>query len=244
MILAVDALQIIVPIVVWATFVTWLVRRLQRPRRRRAALKSIAHSLGLQFDPARRRDLAGFTQFDAFDLGTISYTSNTITGRAKFQSKPVAVNMGDMRSASFASGGSYRYSTHRPVTLDISYLLLAIELHTAVTLTVQSRSLLDKLVTTSRSDHVDALSAEFHRAFEVRTKDKRVADEVMNRRMMEFFLETRPPFVQCGSSFLFVSSTSARWKPDEFLVHLDWVKRFLELWSKHLGNERAGGASV
>lgn len=240
MILAVDALQIIVPIVVWATFVGWLVVRLQRPRRRRAALGSIAHSLGLQFDPARRRDLAGFTQFDAFDFGTISYTSNTITGRAKFQSKPVAVNMGDMRSASFASGVGPS-SNRRPVTLDISYLLLAITLHTAPTVTIRSTSFLDRLVTTSKSDYGDALSAEFHRAFEVRTKDKRVADEVMNQRMMEFFLETRPPFVQFGSSFLFVSSTSSRWKPDEFLLQLNWTKRFLELWhfEKELRSQRS-----
>jgi hypothetical protein len=83
-------------------------------------------------------------------------------------------------------------------------------------------------------DDIDFESAEFSKSFFVKSRDRRFAYDVIDARMMEFLMATRPTTIDIEIGQCCVSDGQTRWSPDEFLNHLDWVNRFFEKWPAHI----------
>ena len=104
----------------------------------------------------------------------------------------------------------------------------------APTLLVRPEGLFDKLKGAIGFDDIDFESEEFSRKFYVQSSDKRFAYDVLHPRMMEFLLKEQPDALDLEGGALCVSDGSRLWEPDDFRARLDFVRRFCELWPRHL----------
>ena len=81
-----------------------------------------------------------------------------------------------------------------------------------------------------RKVHTD----QFNRRFWVQSNDKRFAYDVLHPRMMEFLLAQLGSAIDLEGGAMCVSDGNSRWEPEEFRAQLDFVRRFCDLWPRHL----------
>lgn len=202
----------------------------KREQERRAALEALASSLGLRFEP--EDDDAHddeYAQFEIFRRGHSRTAKHTMRGRIELFGRPCEICAGDFRYKITSGSGKSR-STR---TYIFSYLIV----HPpwpAPTLLVRPEGFFDKVKGALGFDDIDFESEDFNRRFWVQSSDKRFAYDVLHPRMMEFLLAQLGSAIDLEGGAMCVSDGQRRWEPDEFRREIDFVRRFCDLWPRHL----------
>lgn len=222
---AVLVLVLFVGIAVTAAILSW-----QAEQKRRAAMQALAQELGLQYvagDDASHDD--EYAQFAIFRRGHSRVAQNTLRGRLELFGRPCPVVLGDFRYKVTRSNGKSSSTT----TYRFSYLIV----HPpwpSPSLLVRPEGLFDKLKGAFGFDDIDFESSEFSKRFYVQSDDKRFAYDVLHPRMMEFLLAERPPMLDLEGGALCLSDGQRRWDPAGYRGQLAFLRRFCELWPRHL----------
>jgi hypothetical protein len=199
--------------------------------KRRAALATLAHRLGLHFDPSHDPDHdERYAHFEVFRKGHSRAAYNTIQGELELDGRRLAVRMGD-----------FTYKTEEPdddgtrtVTHHLSYAIVATPFPHAPALLIRPEGMFDRIASFFGFDDIDFESAEFSRRFCVKSDDKRFAYDVVHPRMMEFLLRTDPPTVDVEHGRCLVCDGRRRWEPARFETTLRWIVAFFDLWPEHV----------
>lgn len=200
---------------------------------RQEALAAFARDFGLSFDPSHDSDHDDdYSQFEIFRRGHSRVAMNTMQGTVELFARPCRVRCGDFRYKVTTSSGK----NTRTTTYLFSYLIVHPPWNTPPLL-VRPEGLFDKIAGAFGFDDIDFESEEFSKRFYVKSTDKRFAYDVLHPRMMEFLLEQRPPALDIENGALCLSDGARRWDPPTFRRHAEFVKRFCELWPRHLVKE-------
>jgi len=153
-------------------------------RKRREALAVMALRLGLDYREAADRSLADrFGFLNALAQGSNRYAFNILAGH--YQGREVLVFDYHYETHSCDSKG--RQQTHHHY---FSFFILLLP-QSFPELRITREGWLSKIAQAFGYDDIDLESAEFSRAFCVRSKDKKFAYDVCNGQMMEYLLANR-----------------------------------------------------
>lgn len=156
----------------------------QAARKRREALSALAIRLGLNFNPAEDYELAGRFEFlNQLAQGENRYATNVLSGT--YQQNEVRVFDYHYETHTNDSKGN-RQTHHHWFSFFILTLPAAFP-----ELTIRRENFLMKIAEVFGYQDIDFESAEFSRAFCVRSKDKKYAYDVCNAKMMEYLLANR-----------------------------------------------------
>ena len=247
-----EFVQVLIPLFILLAIVVVVVS-IGSAQKRREGLKKLAATLGWSFHAKHTAaaDAAGWFQeftnafksgyadqetykpFGVFTRGGNRRPYNTLRGPRSFSlgdgpPRPCPVLAGDF---SYTTGSGENETTRR-----FSYLL--VELAAVTTplpqTAVRPEGFMDKLGGLFGFDDIDFESVEFSDAFHVTGQDKRFAYDLLDPRMMQFLLDTRPPMVQVNGRHLCLAGGADTWTPEEFGQRLSWVERFLARWPRQL----------
>lgn len=153
-------------------------------RKRREALFELATRLGLNFSPGDDYGLADrFAFLDKLAQGDNRYASNVISG--SYRQQQVLVFDYHYETHSTDSKG-HRQTHHHYFSFFILLLPLSFP-----ELKISREGFFSKIAQALGYDDIDFESAEFSRAFCVRSKDRKFAYDVCNAQMMEYLLANR-----------------------------------------------------
>jgi hypothetical protein len=172
---------IIVCAIIWAAIAA---------QKRRRELTELAARLGLDFRPEKDAGLAdGFSFFKRLGQGRDRYAYNILSGQ--FDRQRVMVFDYHYKT------GSGKNTHHHHFTFFILYLPRDFP-----ELLIVPEGFFSKLAQAFGFEDIDFESAEFSRAFCVRSKDKRFAYDVCNPQMMEYLLANRDLGLEIEGPFL------------------------------------------
>jgi len=153
-------------------------------RRRRQALAGLAARLGLRFDPDADHGLAGqFGFLDKLAMGDNRHAFNVLSG--PFRGHEIMAFDYHYETHSTDSKGN-RTTHHHYLSVFILFLPRSFP-----ELRIVREGWFSKIAQVFGYDDIDFESAEFSRAFCVRSKDKKFAYDVCHTRMMEYLLANR-----------------------------------------------------
>lgn len=187
-------------------------------KKRREELSALAARLGLRFEPEDNRMLADqFVFLDHLAQGENRYAFNVLSG--EYQEKEMLVFDYHYETHSTDSKGNRQTHHHY-----FSFFILMLP---AVfpELRVTREGLLSKIAQAFGYDDIDFESAEFSRAFCVRSKDKKFAYDVCNSQMMEYLLANRDLSIEIERGALALAFDS-RLSAEQIEVNL---QRLLEI---------------
>jgi hypothetical protein len=203
-------------------------------KKRREALRAIAGQLGWDFAPSRdTHHDEEYAHFEIFRRGHSRYAYNTMYGTATIGGHTHPAKMGDFEYKVTSSNGKTTTTT----TYTFSYLIVHLPFSGVPDLLIRREGMLDKLAGLVGFDDIDFESAEFSRKYYVKSTDKRFAYDVLHPRMMEFLLAETPPMIDIEYGALCLSDGQRRWQPDRFRDEIAFVRRFCDLWPRHLLKE-------
>lgn len=179
-----DGGGIVIIILFIALMVVAAIYSARAAKKRREELSVLAARLGLQFDPANNGALADQFEFlDHLAQGDNRYAFNVLSG--EYQKNEILVFDYHYETHSTDSKG-HRQTHHHYFSFFI--LLLPVSFPE---LRITKEGLLSKIAQAFGYADIDLESAEFSRAFCVRSKDKKFAYDVCNSQMMEYLLANR-----------------------------------------------------
>jgi hypothetical protein len=153
-------------------------------RKRREELATLAARLGLTFDPGNNYNLADrFGFLNQLAQSENRYAFNVLTGQ--YQQNEVLVFDYHYETHSTDSKGN-RTTSH----FYFSFFILMLPM-SFPELKITHESLLSKIAQAFGYDDIDFESAEFSKAFCVRSKDKKFAYDVCNAKMIEYLLANK-----------------------------------------------------
>lgn len=148
-------------------------------RERREAMTALAARLGLSFHPDKDRDLADQLDFLAkIDQGSNRYAYNRLSGTYEGH---------EIMACDFHYQTGSGKNTHHH-HLSVFTLLLP---RSFPELIISPEGLFSKIAQALGYDDIDLESAEFSRAFCVRSRDKKFAYDICHSGMMEYLLARR-----------------------------------------------------
>lgn len=153
-------------------------------RQRRAAMAGLAAQLGLRFRPDKNRGLADQLSFlNKLDEGSNRYVYNCLDGWHQGHE----ITIFDYHYETYSHGGKGgRKTQHHHLTV------LALVLPRSFPeLVITPEGLFSKIAQAIGFEDIDFESAEFSRAFCVRSSDKKFAYDVCHGLMMEYLLANR-----------------------------------------------------
>ena len=202
-------------------------------KKRREELAALAERLGFRFDPNNDSSHDDeYAQFEIFRRGHSRVAKNTLTSTVELFERSCRLVMGDFRYKITSGSGKNRRTT----TYNFSYLIVHPPWQTPPLL-IRPEGVWDKLKGAFGFDDIDFESDEFSRKFYVQSSDRKFAYDVLHARMMEFLLQNSPPMIDIEDGALCLSGGRRRWEPDRFEGAIDLVRRFCELWPRHLVKE-------
>lgn len=213
-----------------AIFVVAIVFGAKAARARREALSALAATLGFSFDPSDDRTLSARLQpFSPFSAGKDRRGYNTLSGNVEVNGKALRIQTGDYRyTTESGTGKDRRETTHR-----ISYLACKLPISLMVTMRVRTEGFLDRIAGAIGFDDIDFESAEFSRKFHVSGSDRKIVYDLLDPRMIEWYLTSDPPTLQIVADQL-VLTRGGTWKPEEFEPKIEWLRQFVSRWPEHL----------
>jgi hypothetical protein len=232
---------VLVPVVFFAllggfAFAVYATR--QQAKARTAALGRLAARLGWRFHGEERDEGLDETypQFDQFGRGHSRYAYNRLSGCIQGFDTELPAEAGDYHYKVTSGAGKHR-STR---TCQFSYLLVTLPFGPLLpSLRVRPENLLDKLEGAIGFEDIDFESAEFSRRHHVSSDNRRFTYALIDPRMIQFLLDTRPPAFELGAGVLLVMAEggASRWEPREFDAALAWANGFIARWPAHLAND-------
>ena len=164
-------------------------------KKRREELLQLAAKLGFSFVPEKDYDLAKHYGFlDKLAQGSNRYAFNILSGR--YQNH--VVHAFDYHYETHSTDSKGRQQTHHHY---LSCFVLRLP-QTFPELTIGREGWLSKVAQVFGYDDIDFESAEFSRAFCVRSKDKKFAYDVCHAQMMEYLLANRDLSVEIEHNIL------------------------------------------
>jgi hypothetical protein len=219
------AIVLVVLLVVVGAWYAW-----KQEQERKRQIASLADRLGLRFfeadDPDHDEE---YSQFEIFRRGHSRAAQNTLVGYLELFGRECPLRLGDFRYRVTTSNGKTTSTT----TYRFSYLIVHPPWSTPPLL-VRPEGLFDKIAGAFGFDDIDFESEEFSRRFCVKSTDKRFAYDVLHPRMMEFLLAEKPPMLDIENGALCLSDGSRRWTPEQYEQNIALVRRFCDLWPRHL----------
>lgn len=203
----------------------------RKEAQRLAQISAVCDRRGWTFDPARWPVHRSFPQFDLFTTGDDRRGTNTIRGDFQAHGARLGLIMGDYtyETTSTDSKGNRTTTTH---TAGYAIATLPPAWQTP-TLDVRPENFLDRIGAALGFDDIDFESAQFSRAFHVKSPERRFAYDVIHPRMMEFLLRgARPRFTLSGGALLLHGVYRA--SPEQSEATADWLAAFFELWPAYL----------
>lgn len=218
-------IPLVIAIVIVAAYLSWAAQK-----KRREELTALAQELGWSFDPSHDHSHdERFGQFEIFRRGHSRSAYNTLRGRIQSLQTDCAVTMGDYTyKITSGSGKDRRTRTYR-----FSYVIVQLPFFTPELL-VRPEGVFDKLAGAFGFDDIDFESVEFSKRFYVKSSNKRFAYDVIDPRMMEFLLQSRPPMVDLERGACVVSDGRSKWEPARFKATLTWLDSFFDHWPNHV----------
>jgi hypothetical protein len=153
-------------------------------RKRREELLTLSRRLGLGFSPGNNYELANrFGFLNQLVQGDNRYAFNVVSGI--YRENPVLVFDYHYETHSNTGKGNHHTQHHY-----FSFFILSLPV-SFPELRITHEGLLSKIAQALGYADIDFESAEFSRAFCVRSKDRKFAYDVCNPRMIEFLLANR-----------------------------------------------------
>ncbi len=232
---------VLVPVLILITlgaiaFAVYFAR--QQARARTVALGGLASRLGWRFHGEEKDEGLDETypQFDQFGRGHSRYAYNRLSGCIQGFDTELSAEAGDYHYKVTSGSGKHR-STR---TCEFSYLVVTLPFGPLLpSLRVRPENFWDKLAGAMGFEDIDFESAEFSRRHRVSSDNRRFTCALIDSRMIEFLLGTRPPAFELGAGVLLVlpSGGASRWEPREFDAAVTWAGGFIARWPAHLAND-------
>jgi len=220
---------IVVPILLVVAFIGWLAWRAEQ--KRREELAALAHRLGLRFEPGRDRSHdERYHHFEVFRQGHSRCALNVLSGSITQHELAWPVLLGDYEYKITTSNGKSTSTT----TYRFSFLIVHLPYAGVADVLIRPEGLFDRLKSVVGFDDIDFESAEFSRAFYVKSPDRRFAYDLIDARMMEFLLGTRPSLIDMENDRILITDGRNRWKPAQFEGQLKWVQEYVDRWPRHV----------
>jgi hypothetical protein len=195
-------------------------------QKRRRELEAVAQRLGLSFSPEKDYSMATRFEFlKHLDRGSNRYAYNIISGT--FQGHEVIAFEYHYETKSHSSKGGTRTQHHH-----ISACLLLLP-GIFPELTIAKEGFFSKIAQAFGYDDIDFESAEFSRAFCVRSPDKRFAYDVCNTGMMEYLLANRELVIEIDRNVLSLAFETTL-RPDAFELNLVRLVELRQLMPDYL----------
>jgi len=230
------AILIIIPVIAIVAILAYFAWKAERQRT--LDLMAMAHQLGFQFDPGRDRSLdSRYAHFEVFRQGHSRSASNLMSGDLACGDRTCSTLMGDYEYKITTSNGK----TTQTTTYRFSFAILHLPYAGVSDVLIRPEGFVDKIKSAMGFDDIDFESSEFSRCFFVKSPDKRFAYDLIDPRMMEFLLATRPPPIDMERGRILLTDGHRRWKPAEFQQHLQWVQQYFDHWPRHLVDRLEGG---
>jgi hypothetical protein len=219
---------IIVAVAVAAVAGIYLAWKAEQERKR--AMQALAAKLGFRFvetpDPDHDER---YSQFEIFRRGHSRVALHTMVGNLELLGRQCPARCGDFRyKVTRSTGKSTSTTTYR-----FSYLIVDLPWRTPPLL-VRPEGVFDKLAGAFGFDDIDFESDEFSRRFYVKSGDKKFAYDVIHPRMMEFLLAERPAMLDVEAGAVCLSDGQRRWQPADYERTIAFLRRFFDLWPRHL----------
>ena len=164
-------------------------------RRRREELFALATRLGLSFHQEKDRALASrFGFLDKLAQGSNRYAFNVLSGNHRGHQ----VFVFDYHYETHSTDSKGRQQTHHHY---FSFFILILPM-SFPELRITREGMLSKIAQAFGYDDIDFESAEFSRAFCVRSKDKKFAYDVCHVQMMEYLLANRDLSIEIEANAL------------------------------------------
>lgn len=220
---------LIIALIAGAAVVAYLAYLAEK--KRRDALSQLARALGWSFNPLKDHSHdEQYSNFEIFRRGHSRAAYNTLSGSLTIDGRAYPALMGDFRyKVTRHSGKTSSTQTYR-----FSYLIAHLPFPGVPDLLIRREGVFDKIAGAFGFDDIDFESAEFSRAFHVKSPDKRFAYDVCHPRMMEFLMATNPPCVDIEHGRMCISDGSRRWEPEDFSRWLKWIEQFFDNWPDHV----------
>ena len=198
---------------------------------RREAMSRLASSLGLSFNPARDYDHDDrYAHMAMFRRGSRRYAYNTVMGRMSLGGHECGVIFGDFHYAVDRNHGEHRTKK----SYRFSYLIIQLPWANVPDLLIRPEGMFDRIGALVGFEDIDFESEEFSRAFLVKSSDRKFAYDLIDPRMIEFLLQTRPQLIDLEHGSMGFSSGSGIWETGKFRNGLDWMEEFMSRWPKHM----------
>jgi hypothetical protein len=232
-------LIIIVGVIVAIGFIVLIAKAAaaaaKRQRERIAAMASFADGLGLAFYPGLDSTHDDrYAHFELFRRGFDRYAYNTITGPIDLGGAIAECTMGDFTyktRETYTTTVNGRTTTRtRIVKHHFSYFIFDLPYDGMPDLLIRREGLFDKIASAFGKNDIDFESAEFSRKYFVKCDNRKFAYDIINPRMIEFLLESKPGAVDIEQSQICLSNGMSKWPFERFEGSLGWTLKFLEHW--------------
>ena len=224
----------IIPVIIAIALALAVYLSYRWEKQRREALAALAAKLGWRFDPSHDRDHdAEYANFQVFRRGHGRVAFNTLHGSQEIDDRVYRIKMGDFRYKVREGSGKSKHTR----TYKFSYLILHLPFVKLPSLLIRQERIFDRLAGIIGFDDIDFESHEFSQRYYVKSDDKRFAYAVVHPRMMQYLLEANPPAIDIEHDRCCVTDGRRRWQPDEFKSHLEYARRFFDLWPDYLTTE-------
>jgi hypothetical protein len=215
-------------VVMAAAVVMLIVYGIQEEKKRRAAFLQFAEAHGLHFDPSRRsRQPPELSFLPFFGRGENRYSHYWITGR-----------WGDFECSAFEY--HYEVTTRNEKSSSTTHYYHAVFTLTlpdsCPVLLISPENFLTRIAGAIGFSDIQLESAEFNRAFQIRSKDKRFAYDICHPRAMEFLLAHPGTHLALGQNQLCFYQ-SKRLQVAALESTFRWLVDFYQLIPAYLWNQ-------
>lgn len=227
---------IIIPIMAMIAVIAYYGWKAERQRT--LDLVTMARQLGFQFDAGRDRSLdSRYPHFEVFHQGHSRCASNLMSGDLACGDRSYPTLLGDYEYKITTSNGK----TTQTTTYRFSFAILHLPFVGVPDVLIRPEGFFDKVKSAMGFDDIDFESAEFSKSFFVKSPDKRFAYDLIDPRMMDFLLATRPLPIDMERGRMLLTDGRHRWKPIEFQQRLQWVEQYFDHWPRHLLDQLQNG---
>ena len=186
-------------------------------RKRREGLFELAQRLNLNFNAEKDDQIPDrFSFLKQFDQGHDRYAANVISGNYQ-QDEILAFDY------HYTTGSGKNRQDH-----NFSFFILTVPQSQFSQLTIRPEGFLDRVAAVLGFQDIKFESAEFSKAFCVRSQDKKFAYDVCNAKMMEYLLANRDLSVEIENNVLALAFNS-RLSVDQIEANL---QRLVEIRSR------------
>jgi len=208
----------------------------KRAQERIDAMGRFAERTGLSFSQAHDTFHDDhYAHFEVFRNGFDRYAYNTISGPIDLGGAIVECKAGDFhyktRETYTTTNSKGHTTTHtRIVKHHFSYFILELPYDTMPDLLIRREGIFDKIASAFGKNDIDFESSEFSRKYFVKCDNRKFAYDIINQRMIEFLLESKPGLIDIENARICLTNGYSTWPAEQFEGSLGWTLKFLEHW--------------